>query len=756
MLHELSDVDPRALSLVDKGANAKRFFLLKAEAEGTDRDAFELPTRLVKSADWKAAYIVVAEPGHMEKAGMSYRPGQRDVLDRWASEEEIRKAAHRFMENGALVNKMHEDLNPFGRVVENYIAPADFTVDGETIRKGSWVVGIDPSAEGRDLVDSGKFTGVSIQGYGMRTPVEKLGSVRPLGHGGDNWITRLPKPMQVAWEASWGHRAATHLVDKGTPVGHAIAIGINAAQRLCDTGDLNWPGLQQANLGSRAEACASGALWASMKAASHAASGGDLLKLDIEEPVEETEASVEAIFKALGDDSDTALAAMPEDFLAEHGVTFNKRKPFDERKHSRDRGRFSATAGVTAAQPGQRIGPGDGKAQPHHPGQKAENPQVAAANRKATAINILRTLGYHGNVGRAVAKFQRAHGIKPTGEVDPHTLDAMRARIAGQRDAPHIVGGGQVQGGGHVTAGKPTHVAPGGERADLNRPPARQPTPSTARGGADTSVPPARPGGTRPAPPSGSPSRPGGSRRNPEYPPSRRRKRGRRTIAKLAEVLGLSEAEVEEDIAPDIDADIEKRNFDAAQRREAAASGAAMADGSFPIHNASDLSNAVQALGRAKNPDAAKRHIISRARALNAVGSLPDSWGLAKAEGSSDDFANVPLVGWTDQETERVEQIEKAVEALPEKIVESIAKAAEEKAEAEKPPTREEFAKLVTDFKSDTDERFGDIAKAIEKLGDGETSQGKDNDGPGPDEKAKLTKAFEDRKLDPALAGVAL
>jgi len=79
----------------------------------------------------------------------------------------------------------------------------------------------------------------------------------------------------------------------------------------------------------------------------------------------------------------------------------------------------------------------------------------------------------------------------------------------------------------------------------------------------------------------------------------------------------------------DVDAYL-KRDFSTAQRQHAAESGAAMPDGSYPIENKDDLHNAVQAIGRAKNPAATKRHIISRARALGATGDLPDDWKVSK------------------------------------------------------------------------------------------------------------------------------
>lgn len=69
-----------------------------------------------------------------------------------------------------------------------------------------------------------------------------------------------------------------------------------------------------------------------------------------------------------------------------------------------------------------------------------------------------------------------------------------------------------------------------------------------------------------------------------------------------------------------------KREFSEKERDAAAESGAALPDGSFPIHNKSDLENAISAFGRAKNKARAKRHIIRRARALGATDMLPADW----------------------------------------------------------------------------------------------------------------------------------
>lgn len=79
-------------------------------------------------------------------------------------------------------------------------------------------------------------------------------------------------------------------------------------------------------------------------------------------------------------------------------------------------------------------------------------------------------------------------------------------------------------------------------------------------------------------------------------------------------------------VTPEALLEVAKREFSPEQRDKAADSGAALPDGSFPIKTVSDLENAVQAYGRAKNKEAAKAHIIARARALGATDKLPEDW----------------------------------------------------------------------------------------------------------------------------------
>ena len=91
----------------------------------------------------------------------------------------------------------------------------------------------------------------------------------------------------------------------------------------------------------------------------------------------------------------------------------------------------------------------------------------------------------------------------------------------------------------------------------------------------------------------------------------------------------------------------EFRDFDAEARKRLAGEGKAMPDGSFPIVTEEDLRNAIQAIGRAKDPAKAKAHIKKRARALGKGDLIPEGWSLDEADefdADTEDFRRGP--GW--------------------------------------------------------------------------------------------------------------
>lgn len=69
-----------------------------------------------------------------------------------------------------------------------------------------------------------------------------------------NWVTK------AGGQPAYLKRIEKHLMAKGMSESRAIATAFNVVKRMCATGDLNFPGNQQVNAGSRAEAC-SAAAW---------------------------------------------------------------------------------------------------------------------------------------------------------------------------------------------------------------------------------------------------------------------------------------------------------------------------------------------------------------------------------------------------------------------------------------------------------------------------------------------------------------
>lgn len=93
-----------------------------------------------------------------------------DVVDAQGDlvrEHEIENAAHRFLAEGGLVGGMHEDFSGVGRVVESFIArPAD-----PDFTPGAWVLGVQLNEEAWQHVQEGAWTGFSVGGRAVRTPV---------------------------------------------------------------------------------------------------------------------------------------------------------------------------------------------------------------------------------------------------------------------------------------------------------------------------------------------------------------------------------------------------------------------------------------------------------------------------------------------------------------------------------------------------------------------------------------------------------
>ena len=168
-----------------------------------------------------------------------------------------------------------------------------------------------------------------------------------------------------------------------------------------------------------------------------------------------------------------------------------------------------------------------------------------------------------------------------------------------------------------------------------------------------------------------------------------------------------------------------KRDFSASQRKEDAKSGAAMKDGSFPIHNAEDLHNAIRLAGNAKNPDAARAHIKSRAAALGLSAEIPSTWKAIMTDQAASDADK--LAKADEAEALAKAEAEKAIEPAKEAVVETVEKAAEpekevvEVAEAVVDPVAKATAAvdaLEALAKPDIEKSMYDVAFHAQRLAD--------------------------------------
>lgn len=135
-------------------------------------------------------------------------------------------------------------------------------------------------------------------------------------------------------------------------------------------------------------------------------------------------------------------------------------------------------------------------------------------------------------------------------------------------------------------------------------------------------------------------------------------------------------------------ADITKRTFSAEQRRQAAASGAAMPGGRYPIENGEDLHNALILFrsGHGKGSrEAIRQHIMRRAKALGLTSQLPEDWNMSSKNKTSE--ADDTKSAEVSTETTSVEEIVKAAVAEVSKASEERIKALEAQlAEVQKAP----------------------------------------------------------------------
>jgi hypothetical protein len=107
--------------------------------------------------------------------GIVMEPEVIDSQGDFSTEEEIEKAAHGFLRKSRIIGNSHK-LKAKAEVVESYIAREAAVVEGQEVKKGSWIMVVKiHDGELWEGVKSGDFNGFSIGGKATRIEGEEFG-----------------------------------------------------------------------------------------------------------------------------------------------------------------------------------------------------------------------------------------------------------------------------------------------------------------------------------------------------------------------------------------------------------------------------------------------------------------------------------------------------------------------------------------------------------------------------------------------------
>ena len=107
--------------------------------------------------------------------GIVLEPGIVDAHKDFETAQTIEDAAHNFLRKYNQQTRMGLQHTMFGAIgvdlVESYLAPQDFDMGGEGVRKGSWVITVKVHDDGLwDRIKKGEITGFSIGGSAKSRP----------------------------------------------------------------------------------------------------------------------------------------------------------------------------------------------------------------------------------------------------------------------------------------------------------------------------------------------------------------------------------------------------------------------------------------------------------------------------------------------------------------------------------------------------------------------------------------------------------
>lgn len=158
--YAINDARIMFVSLVGKAANKHQFLITKSEDGKAD---FQTYGRILK-----------ADAGSHFVTGIVYEPMVEDTDGNYMTEEEITKAAHWFAKNGNKVDLQHSFEPLDGAVVvESSVTKCDMELEGQTIRKGTWLMTVEiQDEEIYKAIEKGEITGFSMGGSGVYSEVD--------------------------------------------------------------------------------------------------------------------------------------------------------------------------------------------------------------------------------------------------------------------------------------------------------------------------------------------------------------------------------------------------------------------------------------------------------------------------------------------------------------------------------------------------------------------------------------------------------
>jgi DNA adenine methylase len=134
--------------------------VLLEDWDGGVDEAFRVTTPILKADEERYVLGIVLEPETVDAQGDIY------------SVEEVRKAAHTFMEVYRGVGLQHQvRVDDRVKILESYLAPGDLELGGLLVKRGTWLLAVRVlDDELWQLVKDGTLTGFSIGGTARKVP----------------------------------------------------------------------------------------------------------------------------------------------------------------------------------------------------------------------------------------------------------------------------------------------------------------------------------------------------------------------------------------------------------------------------------------------------------------------------------------------------------------------------------------------------------------------------------------------------------